>query len=263
MRIPPRLKRFALPVGLLAIVALPTAILGAAPGRPASAAPTAQASPAPAAAGQVAAGTALFETSCISCHGVGGVGTRQGPTLIGVGAASADFYLSTGRMPLPAPDIRARRKRPAFDREQIDQLVAYVASLDPRGQPIPSLNLAAADESRGGELFRLNCASCHGFAGAGGALSEGNQAPPLWKATPLQIKEALRIGPGTMPVFAESSLSEKDADSIVLYARYLAKANNRGGAPLDYGGAIPEGLVAWLGGLGVLIAASVWIGRTR
>ena len=216
---------------------VPSIAIGAAPGRRAVAAQTPLA--------QVAAGKALFETSCISCHGVGGVGTQQGPTLIGVGAASADFYLSTGRMPLSAPNIRARRKRPAFNSAQIDQLVAYVASLGPNGQSIPSFNLAAADESRGGELFRLNCASCHGFAGAGGALSEGNQAPPLWQATPLQIKEALRVGPGTMPVFAESSLSEKDADSIVLYARYLAKANNRGGAPLDYGGAIPEGLVAW------------------
>jgi ubiquinol-cytochrome c reductase cytochrome c subunit len=255
MRIPLRLKRFALPAGLLAIVALPTALLGASPGHSASAAATQ--------AADVQSGKALFETSCISCHGVGGVGTPQGPRLIGVGAASADFYLSTGRMPLPAPDIRARRKRPAFDRTQIDQLVAYVASLGPNGQPIPRLDLAAANVSRGGELFRLNCASCHGFAGGGGALSEGNQAPPLWKATPLQIKEALRIGPGTMPVFSEQTLSDHDADAVVRYAAYLGKANNRGGAPLDYGGPIPEGLVAWLGGLGVLIGVSVWIGRAR
>lgn len=255
MRTSLRLKRFALPAGLLAIVALPTAMLGANPGGSALAVATPTA--------QVAAGKTLFETSCITCHGVGGVGTAQGPTLIGVGAASADFYLSTGRMPLPAPDIRARRKRPAFDRAQIDQLVAYVASLDPNGQSIPSLDTAAADVSKGGELFRRNCASCHGFAGGGGALSEGNQAPPLSHATPLQIKEALRIGPGTMPVFSTTSLPDQDADSIVRYVRYLGKADNRGGAPLDYGGPIPEGLVAWLGGLGLLIAVSVWIGRTR
>jgi ubiquinol-cytochrome c reductase cytochrome c subunit len=255
MRIPSRLRRCALPGALLAIVVVPSVLFGVTPARRAAAQQT------PAA--QAAAGKALFETSCITCHGIGGVGTNQGPRLTGVGAASADFYLSTGRMPLPAPDIRARRKRPAFDRQQIDQLVAYVASLDPSGPPIPTVNLAAADESRGGELFRQNCASCHGFAGGGGSLSEGNQAPPLWQATPLQIKEALRTGPGTMPVFSAQSLPDQDADAVVKYAAYLGQANNRGGAPLDYGGPIPEGLVAWLGGLGALIAASVWIGRAR
>lgn len=255
MRIPLRFKRFALPAGLIAMVALPSAIVGATPSG------TASAAAAPAA--QVEAGKALFQTSCITCHGIGGVGTKQGPTLIGVGAASTDFYLSTGRMPLSAPAIRARRKRPAFDRTQIDQLIAYVVSLDPGGQPIPSLDLAGADMSKGGQLFRLNCASCHGFAGRGGALSEGNQAPSLARATALQIKEALRVGPGTMPAFSTTALPEQDADAIVRYARYLGKPDNRGGAPLDYGGPIPEGLVAWLGGLGVLIAASVWIGRAR
>jgi len=254
-RFPVRLRRFALPAGLLTIIAVPSLLLGASPPREAAAQTAADP--------QVSAGQALFQTSCISCHGIGGVGTQSGPSLLGVGAASADFYLSTGRMPLPAPDIRAQRKRPAFDRPQIDQLVAYVASLGPQGPGIPNLNLAAANESRGGELFRLNCASCHGFAGGGGALSEGNQAPPIWDATPLQIKEAIRIGPGTMPVFGDKALSEEDADAVVRYAAYLGKPNNRGGAPLDYGGPIPEGLVVWLGGLGVLIGASVWIGRTK
>jgi ubiquinol-cytochrome c reductase cytochrome c subunit len=117
--------------------------------------------------------------------------------------------------------------------------------------------------SRGGELFRQNCASCHGFAGAGGALSEGNQAPPLKEATATQVKEAMRIGPGTMPVFSSESVSDQDADAIAAYVRYLADANNRGGAPLEHGGPIPEGLVAWLAGLGALIGVSVWIGRAR
>lgn len=251
-----RFKKMALPLGLLAVVVVPSALIGARPGHSASAQPTSQA--------QIDAGKALFQTSCISCHGVGGEGVPgKGPSVIGVGAASVDFYLSTGRMPLPAPDIRSRRKRPAFNREQIDQFIAYITSLDPNGPPIPTLDLAGADVARGGELFRLNCASCHGFAGGGGALSEGNQAPPIWNATPLQIKEAMRIGPGTMPAFSEETLPDEDADAIVRYSAYLAEANNRGGAPLSYGGPIPEGLVAWLVGLGALIGASVWIGRTR
>ena len=33
--------------------------------------------------------------------------------------------------------------------------------------------------ARGGELFRINCTSCHGFGGGGGALSSGKYAPTL------------------------------------------------------------------------------------
>ncbi len=247
------LRRLAVPALLFAALAVPTAMWGATPQRP----------HAQTAADPVSVGKELFQTSCVSCHGIGGVGVQgRGPSLVGVGAASADFYLSTGRMPLNAPDIRARRKRPAFNEEEIKALVAYVASLG-HGPPIPTFDIAGADVARGGELFRLNCASCHGFAGAGGALSEGNQAPPLNKSTATQIKEAMRIGPGTMPVFSTETLPEEDADALAAYVRYLADPNNRGGAPLEYGGPIPEGLVAWLAGLGVLIGVSVWIGRAR
>jgi len=249
----PRLRRLGVPALIAAALAVPTAVWGATPGRQ---------TPTPPTADQVAAGRQLFETSCATCHGLDGKGTSQGPNLIGVGAASTDFYLSTGRMPLPVVGQRARRKRPAYTREQIDQLVAYVASLGP-GPAIPQLDLAGADIARGGELFRLNCASCHGFAGSGGALSEGNQAPVIWDATPTEVAEAMRIGPGTMPVFSAESLSDEDAAAIAKYAEYLNDPDDRGGAPLDYGGPIPEGLVAWLLGLGTLIGVSVWIGRTR
>src|SRR4051812_3647027 len=72
----------------------------------------------------VSRGRRLYLVSCASCHGVNGRGTRQGPTLMGVGAASADFMLTTGRMPLSDPDAQAVRKPPAFTPRQIDALVA-------------------------------------------------------------------------------------------------------------------------------------------
>jgi ubiquinol-cytochrome c reductase cytochrome c subunit len=252
----PSLRRLAIPALLVGVLVVPTAVWGATPHQqtptPTTSAPSEQ----------VEAGRRLFETNCATCHGKGGVGTSDAPSLVGVGAASADFYLSTGRMPLPVIGQRARRKRPAFDRGQIDQLVAYVASLGD-GPPIPRLDTSDADIAKGGELFRLNCASCHGFAGTGGALSEGNQAPPIWDATPTQVLEAIRIGPGTMPVFSQTSLSDEDAAAVTRYATYLKDPNDRGGNSLEYAGPIPEGLVAWLLGLGSLIGFSVWIGRTR
>jgi len=46
-------------------------------------------------------GRELFLDGCASCHGMDARGIPQtAPDLHGAGAASADFYLRTGRMPL-------------------------------------------------------------------------------------------------------------------------------------------------------------------
>ena len=49
---------------------------------------------------QVTAGRQLYLVHCSSCHGVDAQGVAKSPSLVGAGAASADFYLRTGRMPL-------------------------------------------------------------------------------------------------------------------------------------------------------------------
>src|SRR5687768_6278483 len=63
-------------------------------------------------------GRELFVTGCASCHGAGGSGTDQGPTLVGVGAASADFQLTTGRMPDTDPDREPVSKPPAYEPDE-------------------------------------------------------------------------------------------------------------------------------------------------
>jgi ubiquinol-cytochrome c reductase cytochrome c subunit len=139
----------------------------------------------------------------VSCHGVDGVGTDLGPTLVNSGAASASFYLTTGRMPAAqGTPYQPPRKQPAYNQADIDALVAYVASLG-TGPAIPTVDVADADVAAGGVLYRANCASCHQSAGAGGALSYGQSAPDLKKSTPTQVVEAMRTGPGQMPVFSE------------------------------------------------------------
>jgi ubiquinol-cytochrome c reductase cytochrome c subunit len=201
---------------------------------------------------EVSRGHDLFLTSCASCHGAEGGGTAQGPSLRGVGAAAADFQLSTGRMPLSDPTAQAVRKPPAFSPREIKALVAYVASLG-HGPPIPDVDPAAGDLSEGGTLFRLNCAACHSAAGTGGALSYGDDAPNLWSATPLQVAEAMRSGPGQMPVFGPDTFSSHQVDSIVRYVRYLHDPDDPGGFSLGRIGPITEGMVALLIGLPVLL----------
>ena len=54
--------------------------------------------------------------------------------------------------------------------------MAYVQA-NGGGPTLPSGDLRDGDLAEGGELFRLNCASCHNFVGEGGALSSGKAAP--------------------------------------------------------------------------------------
>lgn len=205
-------------------------------------------------------GASLYAQGCATCHGTGGIGTSRGPSLVGVGAASADFYLSTGRMPLSRPGTQAVRKPPAYGPDDIAALVAYVASLGP-GQPKPAV--AQGNLPHGGVLFQGNCAACHGYAGSGGALSYGAEAAPLKDATPEQVAEAVRIGPGTMPAFSSGALSEEQVNDLVTYVQYLRAPDDRGGAALGHRGPLPEGFVAWFGGLVALLLGCLWIGVRR
>jgi ubiquinol-cytochrome c reductase cytochrome c subunit len=203
-------------------------------------------------------GRELFLTGCASCHGADGEGTDQGPDLIGVGAASADFQLTTGRMPDTDPDRQPVSKPPAYEPDEIDALVAYVASLGD-GPPIPDIDHPRGRLVEGTQLYILNCAGCHSSAGNGGALSSGRNAPTLHGSTGVQVAEAVRTGPGPMPVFGPETLSDRQVNSIVKYVRYLDDPEDPGGFSLGRVGPITEGLVALLFGLVVLAFVCRWI----
>lgn len=210
---------------------------------------------------QLEQGRRLYTTGCSSCHGVDARGSTQGPSLQGVGAAAVDFWVSTGRMPLKTERSQAVRKPPAFDREQTDAIVAYVTSLAPGGPAIPELDLGRADLVEGGELYRANCAACHGAAAIGGALASGRHAPALRPATARQVAEAIRTGPSTMPNFGPDTFTDEQVTDIVAYVESLDDPEDDGGFGLGHAGPIPEGFVGWLVGLGALLLACYWIGE--
>ena len=207
----------------------------------------------PAAADSVSRGRALFVEGCSSCHGFDARGVAgQGPSLVGAGAAAADFYLSTGRMPLDAPGRQPLRDDPAYDRADIDALVAYVASLGP-GPAIPDVDPARGDLAEGQRSFTANCAGCHQVVGRGGVVT-GGFSPSLHEATARQIGEAVRVGPYLMPPFDEHRIDRHTLDSIARYLRYARHPDDRGGWGLFEIGPVPEGMVAWLlGGVLVLV----------
>lgn len=208
----------------------------------------------------IAEGKKLYDKSCISCHGrnLQGVPDR-GPSLIGAGGAAVDFQVGTGRMPAARQEAQIIRKKPVFDDKQTKQLAAYVQSVG-GGPDIPTAIPSDGDLAQGGRLFRGNCASCHNFAGKGGALSSGKYAPSLDKATHTQIYEAMLTGPQNMPVFGDNQLSPEEKADIITYVESLRNEKDPGGFGLGRLGPVPEGLVGWIIGIGALVLATLWIG---
>lgn len=209
-------------------------------------------------------GRQLYETSCITCHGANLQGVSgRGPSLIGVGSAATYFQVSTGRMPAAMQGAYNERKEAHFTDEETRYLAAYVES-KAGGPKVPdaSENLRgdAKALSEGGELFRLNCASCHGSTAAGAPLSAGKVAPGLHEATDAQIYTAMLSGPENMPIFSDNQLTPEQKRSIVGYIQYLNHNQDAGGASLAKLGPVTEGLLLWTAGLGVLIVAIMWIG---
>lgn len=204
-------------------------------------------------------GQYLFQNGCSTCHGVDGKGTKDAPSLIGVGAAAADFYLSSGRMPLGAPVAQAPRKKVKYSKEQIAAITAYVASLGP-GPEIPAVDPKQGNLVEGQEVYANNCAACHNSQASGGALGRDYYAPRLFKPTATQIAEAVRVGPGAMPVFSSDQLSDEQVNSLVKYIEHIRDNNTHGGLHIGRVGPVTEGFVAWIVGLGLLLALTRWIG---
>ncbi len=198
-------------------------------------------------------GRTLFDATCSTCHGLNAEGTADGPSLQGVGAAAVDFMLSTGRMPLAAPGDQPERQPPKFTPEEVEAIVGYVAEIAPGGPGIPDVDPGRGSLPAGAVLFLNNCSGCHSAAGVGDSVGGGQIAPDLMPPTATQLGEAIRTGPGLMPVFDADNLSDRDIDSIAAYLHWLRDNGDEGGAPLGRVGAVTEGLVAFVVGLGFLI----------
>lgn len=215
-----------------------------------------------AAPAQGATGRELFREGCSSCHGLNGEGVPQrGPSLHGVGAAAADFYLSTGRMPLVTPGQEPERSRPEYSDAHIDALVAYVASLG-GGPPVPSPDPAAGNVAEGQRIFTESCSGCHQIEARGGVVT-GGFSPSLQSASTRQIYEAVRLGPWVMPAFDRAQLSDAQLASIAKYVRSTRHPDDRGGWGLSNTGPVPEGMVTWLLGAASLLVVARIIGKGR
>ena len=220
----------------------------------------------------------LYGQYCLGCHGGNAAGRYDqpssatgagpgraqgqqggiGPSLHGVGAAAADFYLRTGYMPLRRIGLQPRREPVFLSNHQIDALVAYVASFG--GPPIPTPRPGLGSLSQGQALFAEHCAGCHQIVGQGGYVT-GALPPALVEATPRQVAEAVRIGPYVMPAFSRSSISDRQLDSIVRYVEFTKQPTRPGGWGLGFIGPVPEGLVTWFIAIPALLVLCLLLGR--
>jgi len=227
-------------------------------------------------AGDAKRGSELYGRYCYACHGPNGEGRTHvtigaaplrtqaqqkgmGPSLQGVGALAADFYLETGYMPLPKIGIQPRRSRVVLTSGEIASLTAYVASLG-KGPPVPTPHPSRGNLALGFHSFSDHCAGCHQIVAEGGYVT-GALPPALEDASAVQIAEAVRIGPFVMPRFSEQAISNHELDSIIAYVQYAKHPDDRGGWALGHLGPVPEGLVTWFVGAAACLGFCVVIGQ--
>jgi ubiquinol-cytochrome c reductase cytochrome c subunit len=212
----------------------------------------------------IAPGHILFEENCSSCHGTDASGSAIAPNLQGLGAGTIDFWLSTGRMPLANAAQSAVQKPPRFTPKETLEIVAFVNSLRMPSEgniQIPRVSLANTNLTTGNSLFVLNCAGCHTITGSGDAIADNYYAPTLHQATPYQVVEAMRTGPGNMPRFGPGTLTDQQVADIVAYVTGpIQKPDNRGGLGLGGIGPVAEGFIALLIGVGGLMLVAYWLG---
>jgi ubiquinol-cytochrome c reductase cytochrome c subunit len=204
-------------------------------------------------------GRALYELGCSSCHGqdLRGIPGR-GPNLRGVGAAAADFYIRTGRMPLRDPGQQPVRTTSPYSPEQQAALIEFVGSFG--GPGIPAVDPARGDLAAGQRLFGEHCMGCHQVVGRGGITTSG-RAPDLQSSKPVDVGEAVDVGPFVMPVFPQ--LTDSDVDSLARYVDYTQHPDDVGGWGIGHIGPIPEGMVAWLlAGIALLLVIRIIGERT-
>jgi ubiquinol-cytochrome c reductase cytochrome c subunit len=212
-------------------------------------------------AGDPRHGRDLYVSGCSSCHGMDARGLHgRGPNLRGVGALSADFYLRTGRMPLAHPDDEPIRAHSVYSRADQLDIVAYLGGFG--GPAIPTVDPQAGSLTEGKQLFTDNCAGCHQVVGQGGIVTPNAIAPSLENdVKPIDVAEAVRIGPYVMPPFSDRQLTGAQVDDVARYVQHIQDLPNDGGWGIGNIGPIPEGLVLWGLGISALVIVARLVGE--
>jgi mono/diheme cytochrome c family protein len=167
-------------------------------------------------------GESLFGVFCAACHGPRGEG-RKFATLTSVFpaigepeflAVADDNFLRKTLM-----NGRPGRRMPAWGTkdgglrpEEIDGLVTFLRTLEPKAPTAEEVNATSPDRDKGTKLYAGLCSRCHGERGEGSAV-----APPLAAAdNPVTIEDSRIYGTVTTGVAgtAMGSFRQLDAASL-------------------------------------------------
>ncbi len=179
-----------------------------------------------------AGGQAAFNDNCAPCHGLGGAGQGNYPSLADdswLWGGTLDAIQTTIQHGIRSGDPDARvNQMPAFgaeqmlDRAQIDDVATYVLSLSGQA-PQPSQDEAAAIKS-GAVLFADQCAACHGDDGKGNQeLGAPNLTDDIWLYGGTKadiVRQIYQPRQGVMPAWA-GRLDPVTIKSLAIYVHAL------------------------------------------
>ena len=199
-------------------------------------------------------GQQIFSRRCAACHGddgqgISGVVSIAGPNLQAehnLGQVLAAVEVGPSHMPSFARILSVENMRDVSN--FVTQKLAVI--------PLQGGNL-----SEGGDLYSMYCAACHRTAVRGGALVfDGVNAPDLSQKSRALVAGAIRWGPGPMPKFPATVLSDQQVASIADYVKYVQHPPTPGGTPMRWYGPVAEGCAAWIIAFSAMVLA-MWIER--
>ncbi len=175
----------------------------------------------------MAGGASAFKDNCATCHGTGGAGAPGYPNLNDDdwlwGGKLSDIHqtLEHGIRVEGSYDTRLSQM-PAFgkdkllNKEEIEEVVDYVLSL--------SGGKTHGKEARGAEIFKMQCASCHGEDGKGlREFGAPNLTDKIWLYGGDRhsiYKTVYSSRAGVMPAWGER-LDENTLRQLTLYLHQL------------------------------------------
>lgn len=156
-------------------------------------------------------GATSFDLYCASCHGRGGTG--DGPVASAMRTRPADLTMLLRRhggsfprdevrayidgttrlpaahgstdMPVWGPTLRGLEGSDARARVRLDNLVAYIESIQ---QPAAQAPVTATVTAEGATLFQQYCANCHGRSGRGDGPMNGQLRRPAADLTKFSMR---------------------------------------------------------------------------
>jgi len=120
-------------------------------------------------------------------------------------------------------------------------------------------SLRGGDLGRGGDLFRLNCSSCHNFTARAARCHRASPLPTWSRQRAADPRRDAHRAAEHAEVFRPSALIRREED-IIAYVKNVTRLISPGGNGLGGFGPAPEGMVAWIIGMVAVIGAALWIG---